>query len=471
MHSSKLLHLIRGLRQEELHWFQKFLASPFYNINEEYIALFKYIKKYYPDLKAPKLSKAETFKKLYPKEKFNLQKMRKAMHGLAVLAEEFFVAMRIRKQNYQREKLIMEELGERNLYPQFEKRAKTLIRDLEALPYRDAHFYKEIHELNLMHYGHVETSKEKRNMPIIISSIEHLDYYYLLQRQRLEFTIKSHEKLIGNKHSIKPLTETKVYLKQEPIFKIYELIIKALSISENESIYSEIEELFKNEAKRLGRKDQLEIIRILLNHLSSQINKGKEGYAVKMLALYKFGLEQNLVTEKGQIGETTFTNITTVGILANDFDWVEDFIKAYKKYLPYAEREDAACLSTALLYFHKKEYSRTIELMLYYSFSTPLLALKAKAILLRTYFEQFSIDNSYYELFISQTQSFEKFIRRNESISSGKKEIYLKFIFLVRKVANAILQNAVNKQLYNSVKNADGLVLKSWLLEKIEAKL
>lgn len=143
MHSSKLFTLLKGIREDEIHWFQKFLKSPFYNSNPLPLKLFDLIKKYYPELESPKLTKEKVFKKLFPNEKFNVNKLRKVMHSLAVLTEEFFVTMRLRNKEFQKKKILVEEFGERNLYAQFEKGTKELIEELEALSYRDTFFIKK----------------------------------------------------------------------------------------------------------------------------------------------------------------------------------------------------------------------------------------------------------------------------------------------------------------------------------------
>ena len=209
----------------------------------------------------------------------------------------------------------------------------------------------------------------------------------------------------------------------------------------------------------------------MLNHLSSQINRGQQRYYSNMFALYQFGLEKNLFFDNGKIRETTFTNIATTGILEKEYDWVENFIKTYRKHLPEAIQEDAYYLSLGLLFFHKQQYRDTVSLLLNKKFSNPLYILKAKAILLRTYFEQFLIDESYYELLIAQTHAFEKFVRRNKTISANRKEIYTNFILFTRTIANAVLQKTVNVQLSNKIKNTKAVILKSWLLEKIKEAL
>lgn len=471
MQNSKLFLLLRSLQPEEIHWFQKFVKSPFYNNNTLPIQLFDYIKKYYPDLDSPKLSKEATCKKLFPKDKSNIQKLRKTMHGLALLVEDFLVAMQLRKNEYQKKKLLVTELRDRNVYTLFEKGAKELIGGLEELPYRDAHFYKEVHDLNLGYFGHMETGKEKGGRLILKSVVEHLDYYYLIQRQRLDFSIKEHERLFKSKLKIGSLNQAKTLLLEESTYKLYKLISEMISTSWNENNYLNIESLFKSEIGSLGKNDKLEIFRILLNQLSGQVNKGKEGYHSKMLSMYKFGLEHNLVLMQGQINDTTFANIASVGIVSKEFDWVEQFIEKYKYFLPKKVVKDATYFSLSLLYFHRQEFEKTIDTILNHTFSNPLYILHSKAILLRTYFEQFLLDNSYYQLVLDQTYAFEKFVRRNELISASKKELYINFILFTRKIINDVLQNSLSITLYDTIKNTKSVMLKSWLLDKVNDKL
>ncbi len=59
-------------------------------------------------------------------------------------------------------------------------------------------------------------------------------------------------------------------------------------------------------------------------------------------------------------------------------------------------------------------------LLINHPFNKPLQIIKAKSLLIRTYFEQFLQDGSYYELVIAQTYAFEKYIRRSKDISKEK---------------------------------------------------
>jgi len=190
-----------------------------------------------------------------------------------------------------------------------------------------------------------------------------------------------------------------------------------------------------------------------------------------MLSLYKFGLDQNLILQNEQIGETTFLNIATTAISEGDFEWAESFINEYTKTLPQQVKQDAINLSFGLLYFRKEQFTEATSLLTNDTFTKPLYTLSSKTILLRSHFEQFLSDNSYYDLLISQSIAFEKFIRRNDLISIKKKEYSLNFILFTRKITNAIFQNTLSQGLYTQVKNAESVVHKDWLMEKIQQNL
>lgn len=471
MQKSKLFVLLSGLCQGDIHWLQKFLVSPFYNTNEELIYLFRYIKKYYPDLTHPKLNKEKIFQELYNGAPFDGQKMRKLMHGLALLVEEFMVAMQLRNKPFEKKKLLVESLGERNVYDLFEKGTREMIASLEASGHIDTKSSKGIHDLSFGYYSHIQTKRQNQNIDVLKKASRHLNLFYLLQNQQLEYAFKNHEKLFKDKIDTVSLKQTKAMLSDEPVFQLYEKITKIVFRPYHETDYSTIESLFKTEIEKIGKKDQLLIIRILLNHLSDQINKGEEGFQAKMLALYKFGLKRKLLIENDQISDGSFINICTVAIFEKAFDWAETFIEEYKKYLPKQIQKDATNLSLGFLYYHKKEYNKTLDYILTHTFSKPLLILQAKIILLRTYFELYLLDESYFDLVIAQTYSFEKFIRRNRLISKTKKERFINFVLFIRRIVNAHGQKELSKSIYQKIKSTESVLLKFWLLEKLKETL
>lgn len=469
MYQSKLFTLLRSIETSEIHWFQKFLHSPFYSVNEQHRKLFLYVKKYHPELNSPKLKNEVVCRKIFPQdEKPDIQKLRKTMHGLALLVEEFLVAMRMRNNDYQKRRALVSELGDRNEYSLFKKNIKKLIEELESRPYRDTFIYQEIHGLNLEYYGHTETARQKVDLKILKSAIENLDRYYLLQRQQLDFAVEGRKSLFVDNLEIKSLEMIRAESKEEAVFRIYQLIHHAISTSWKDNVYSKIESYFKNNINRLSENDQLIVIHVLLNYLGVQMNNGNKAKRIDIFNLYKFGLEKGVLLKYGRMSGTTFINIVTVGVLEKEFKWVDGFIEKFSPFLAESVRVDASILSKGLLLFHQKDYSGTIDLYLNHVFKQPLQDLNSKTVLLRAYFEKFTLDSSYYDLLIHQSSAFEKFVRRNNLISKNKKGIYLNFIIYTRKIANAHLQGTLSQDLIHKIEKTKAVALKSWLIEKVE---
>ena len=137
MHASKLIQLLKSLNAEEIRWLAKFVRSPYYNSHDEVIALFDYIRKYYPACTSRKLEKEVAFKALLPNEPYSDRRMRLLMFRLSDLVEQFLIAQRLKNNDFDRQKYLLEELAERQFYEQFEKKSKVLISELEQQPYRD----------------------------------------------------------------------------------------------------------------------------------------------------------------------------------------------------------------------------------------------------------------------------------------------------------------------------------------------
>ena len=171
--------------------------------------------------------------------------------------------------------------------------------------------------------------------------------------------------------------------------------------------------------------------------------------------------------EQNRIPEVIFSNIVSVGARCGEFEWTKKFIDDYKLFLDEDERESATLLSMAFLYFNEKKYSKSIDLINQYSFIKPLNIIKSKTILIRSFFELFLTDDSYYEVLLAQTFSFEKHIRRNKDISTEKADGFLNFIKFTRRVANGILDKNIPASLVEAIQLHMSLPYKDWLLQKV----
>ena len=88
MQESKVIKIIKSLPKDEIKLLGKFVSSPIHNKHQQVIDLFFYIKKHLDDTNG-KLSKEKVFKFLFPKQKFEPQKIHYINSYLFKVVEAF----------------------------------------------------------------------------------------------------------------------------------------------------------------------------------------------------------------------------------------------------------------------------------------------------------------------------------------------------------------------------------------------
>ena len=198
MQTSKLLQLVKILDVEEMRWLAKFVRSPFYNSNKEVIALFDYIRKYHPECDSSKLAKEVVFKKIWPKEAFNDRRIRVLMFRLSDLVEAFLVAQKLKKDKIQHEKLLIQAVGERDLYEVFVKKTEVLLGQLENDPLRDESYFEHQWELRKNVLDHIKTNRLEASLEDFKSTLHHLDSFYMMTKLGYSSDLLNREKILTN---------------------------------------------------------------------------------------------------------------------------------------------------------------------------------------------------------------------------------------------------------------------------------
>ena len=476
MQKSKLIRLLKVLDTDEFKHFPKFINSPFFNSNKQYLPLYRYLTKHYPDFDSPKLTKELAFKKCFPNKKYSYNTMSNLMSGLANLTEEYLLNIQFQKTRYDKKKTLVKALGERkDCYDLYEKYKTTLVQEVKSRTINDMVYHQDLRDLSHGFYFHPTTNRQTIGHQGIQDIMDDLDIAYVQTKLLYLLEMKSRAYLLGEKYTL--LLDEKAILAKEAEFKevcpiclIYLKILKLYELVEDKKAFEAARNLFSEQMETIGKTERTIILLHLLNYCIRAVNKGNLTYIKESLEMYKVGLSHNILIEQNRMAAITFSSIVKFGVACQEFDWVKNFILNYKKYLEEDERKNTTIYSFALLAFNQQEYSQTIDLLNEYSFDKPLNILKAKSLFIRAYFEKLLANDSYYELLIAQTYAFEKYIRRNSTISSEKSDSYLNFIKFVRQMIFGILENKKPSSLLSSLESIDSISCKSWLLKKVKER-
>ncbi len=222
----------------------------------------------------------------------------------------------------------------------------------------------------------------------------------------------------------------------------------------------------------LHHNDKNLLFHHLLNFTIRKGNAGHHAYMKDSFKLYQIGLSERFLLQNSRMTDTTFTNICALGIKLENYEWVEEFIESYYENLNHDVRDNAKTLSLAFLHYGKGEFERTEELITTFQFTNPFYQVRGKILATRALYELFIKDESYYELIVSNLLAFGKYLRRNNTLGSNNKEVYIRFIQHLKTTINLKVKRQLTKQRKESLKeklNKEKQVInRSWLMQKID---
>lgn len=475
MHKSKLVQILKTLSTEEFRRFRKILVSPFFTSNENLLQLYVYLKKYHPDFNSSKLTKEKIFQKLFPNRPYNDNVMRILMKDFTKVLEEYLLQLQLKDDAYDRKKRLVKIYGERNLFDHFERGSRELLQEIENSPYRDVTYYKEQIELNEARYFHPLFNRFDLDDSSLELVMEGVDSYFALAKFKYGNELMNRGRVFQKSYDLKFIETVSQehkngFLDSNPLFQLYLLLYQIMTKGNTER-FEEFEPIIFEKLDGLRRDDQRILFFHSLNFIVRQANSGNAEFSRKAFEWNKLGLKLDLMVENGKIEEAIFGNIANYGCREQEFDWTERFIEAYQIYLPENIRIDVVNLNLGTLYFYKKDFQQSISTLLNYQFS-PVFQLRSKLTLIRSLFEQFLLDNNYFDVLVYHIKAFEKYINRNEYYSIERLEPHLNMIRLLNKFADRIYRNEGKQQLEKwfekQMSNERKLSAKNWLKEKIQ---
>ena len=255
------------------------------------------------------------------------------------------------------------------------------------------------------------------------------------------------------------------------IYKLYDTSLKLFDTGE-ESIFIELKEIYFEKIDRLGEKEQLIFFRILQNYAIQKARIEEEKYLPIIVDCFKIGLKKEILLDNGMIKSVTFINIIGMAIKNKEDDWANLIIETYKDKILEETKGFTYKLSTAIIAFYKKEYSKVISILNTSSSTSRLNNYGLKTLIIRAAFKTIPEDNTYYELFTTHCSSFEKYLTRDAIIVTKKVEMYLEFIKEIKIIGKIIFQKKLTStlkiQLIEELKQNLKITYKSWLIGALQ---
>lgn len=478
MHRSKLITLLRTFSPEEHKEFRKFVRSPYFNTNENVVRLYEYLLKYAPGFDSPKLARKIVFTYLFPDEPYKEIKIQQFASLLVTLAEQFWVYQPLKLPNPEASLRLANTYRQRQLLLYWEK---TLF-ELEDLPYTDAQqqaFYRL--QQQIQQHEAIEEKEKREREPHLQGVLDALTNYYLISYLKYSSKALNYRRFNPEQNYEMPLGDAIVNYagslnaSASPVVQIYLHIWRSLQQPDIESYFETLKQLLLAHHQLFTRTEAGEMFVFAHNYCIGKLNKGEQRFLRELFDLYRFEMEQDIISTQEPLSASVYRNIITIAQLLGELFWMEDFINNFRQ----SVGEDTYIFNLARLRFLQKRYSQTVDLLQNRQdrFGDVLMLLAAKALHLKALYELFIQDEegmyNYDDALETFMASFIALLQRR------KKELlhhYVYYLNLTQKMRQLLTQQLSGKvkprlllALEQSVQKTTEIAEKAWLMEKITA--
>lgn len=479
MTDSKVYIALTHLSVYELNSFRKYLESPYFNMNEKLLDLFDIYAHQIKKESKEELIKEEVWSVIFQGKKYSDPKLRKLNSDLLKVFEEFLAQKTFDNNKFLKNNLILRAIRKRKIEKLYKSTSSATDRSIDqtfnrSSDYIYAKFTAEKEKLELYSESEIlrKRSKNIENEVNIDEIAKYLDQYYLAEKLKYYVKLLGWKKMISLEQEINHIEElnsmvnTGAYDAIPPII-IYSTIAKTQLDPDNVENYFKLKDLVNDFIDYFPDEEIRNIYDALLSFCVRRVNKGDLAFQEETLNVYKGALEKETIFSNGYITQVTFNNIVFFALRTGEYDWAEHFVEEYKDRLNDKDRASSVAFSFARIEFYKENYGKVIELLQQVEMDSVIYTLSAKTILLSSYYE---LDE--FDALDSFINSFRVYINREKSISARKKGHYKNLLKYINKIIN--LRNSdktgINK-LRQEIVETPGIVIKPWLLQKLDEKL
>ncbi|TVQ50115.1 MAG: hypothetical protein EA362_03220 [Saprospirales bacterium] len=466
--SIKLVKVLSHFNTVELNRLEKFITSPYFNVNKSLIKLFEELVSGIKDLSLSEISKLDLYNSIFPGDKFSDSRFRKSCSDLLKLVEEFLAIEEYRRNPLHQATYLMQSISGRKLEPLFNSVLKST-RRLSSRQYEvAASYYYHQYEIEKNYYNMLG-SEIKRDSGFNLEQIaENLDYFYMAEKLRYYASALSWRNVVTEDYQMLFMDEILGHIEksdysQIPQISVHLAVLKVYQQPEKEEHYYHLKsEIFRN-IDRFPPMEARDIFLAALNFCIKRINQADQKFLEETLILYQYGLEKEYLFINGELTPWTFKNIVVVALRLKEFDWTEAFINQFSTYLNEEQRENAVTFNLARLYLYKKDFEKVLELLREVEFEDFSYALGAKVMLMVSYYDLDEIDP-----LLSFLSSFRVFLNRKKNqLPEQRRKNYLNTIKYTQKLAtlNPNDRQAISK-LKKELEDAKNVADIQWLLEK-----
>lgn len=418
---------------ERTAWLQ-FIRSHFHLTSAHVRRLGEHIAIHSPNWEHPKLEKEACWAALFPGKTYRVTSLNNYISDLLQCTYQFLSTRQLQKRNDLQFELQIQELLDRNLVKPAQRLYRKWVEQsgdaqgAEALRIRQVQArYQDL--LGLM-------ASRRQHTTALQDQSRYLDKYYALQQLINYCGMLSRQSIVQGAYELPYLEEllrrfanNEQELQEEPAIAIYVTLTQLLREDSKKDHFKKLQEQLQRYPDALPETERKTAYNFLLNYCIRQINRGQTQYYQAVFDIYQELLSAGLLLQDGYLTQWTYTNIITTASRLKAWEWTADFINTYREQLPSKDRYNAYHYNLSALRYERGQYDEALQGLHQIEFTDAFYQLAAKTIQLKIYYRQQET-----EAFQALVFASKQFVVRNRQLSTTKKQAYLNFLKLIRRL-------------------------------------
>lgn len=446
MQKTKLYKLIKSLSKSEFNQLEAYIGSPFFLKKNKYpLKLYLALKRFAPKFDADNLTKEIIFEMVFPKVNYSDAKMRNLLSRTVKIVDSYLLYLDNEADEFGRDKRLSEVYNKRNIESEFFNYSRRLLAKLNQIEQKDTSYYFNKFSLEKEMYFHAQGNKHV-NIQTLKNSIVNFHNYVSLEQTIIQLELINRERILDEKNNVPLLTYSHELTKNNLPLRLISNINKLLR-NNDINLFKNILEEFKEQFNFLVKNDSINIFLSLQNFLGQQnytnpplINKLK-------FELNQFGLKHDLMIINGYLLDTAYINIVITGNKEKKYTWVKNFIEQYQNRLRPDKAKFIKNMGLSLVYYEEGKFEDVVNLLANNSTTPSIIWVQnVRTLQIRSLFNLFLKDNTYYKSLLSHCDAFEKFLKREKLLSLKRKTMSLNFLKIMRRLGNTINRKKWNEQ-------------------------
>ena len=439
--------------------------------------LMLYIEPYRGDWDNDALAKARAYTALYPKRKYDDQRMREDMSMLSHMVRNYLTDSELKSQTGMYSLGTLAALRKRGAWAIYHKQINKLESQL-AEGIRDEQYYLRQNFLAQEKEQYLNLAGPRVAGDSLQKRMTNLDNYYILGKLKLYCEQLNRTQVLQADYQPQLMAETMALLQtnstllEEPQILIYFHVTKMLGNKDDATHYYTLKEKMPSYQQHFDQAEMRNLYRYLQNYCIYHINKGNTEYFKELLDIYKRLLASKLIVTGGEIDHTDYKNIVTTGLRLKEYKWTIAFIEDYHTLIAEELRDGAYLYNKANYFYESGQLAKASELLVQQNFSDIFYNMSARHLLLKIFFDQ-----DEFEALDYQIESFRIYLMRNKIISASNKSSNINFLKVMRRLSVAkrdkeFVAREISSKRKATIEKAIGryepLANKNWLTEKAE---